>query len=85
MRVVVDFELVCARKSLFTQIASVEPVESESAEERPSVTVIRASGEDSLWTLGKRYHSTAALITELNGLADGEKLTGRVLLIPTAR
>lgn len=85
VRVVVDFELVCARKSLFTQIASVEPVESEGAEERPSVTVIRASGEDSLWTLGKRYHSTAALITELNGLADGDKLAGRVLLIPTAR
>lgn len=85
VRVTVDFELVCARKYMFTQISSVEPSEAESEAERPSVTVIRAGDADSLWTLGKRYHSTAALITELNDLADGEKLTGRVLLIPSAR
>lgn len=85
LRVVVDFELVCARRQTFTQISSVEPLEAQSEAERPSVTVIRARDNDTLWTLGKRYHSTAALITELNGLGDGERLAGRVLLIPLAK
>lgn len=86
VRVVVDFELVSARRMTFTQISLVEAAESEAEPpERPSVTVIRVRPDDTLWSLGKRYHSTAALITELNGLAEGEKLTGKVLLIPAAK
>lgn len=85
VRVVVDFELVSAKRTVFTQIAAVEPAEAQENADYPSITVIRAGEADTLWSLGKRYHSTGAMIAELNSLADGDKLTGRVLLIPCAR
>ena len=84
LRVVVDFELVSERKVQFTQIDSVAPTANGEELDIPSVTVVRASAEDTLWSLGKRYHSTAALITELNAIEDTDKLAGIVLLIPRA-
>ena len=74
-----------AKRTVFTQIAAVEPAEAQENADYPSITVIRAGEADTLWSLGKRYHSTGAMIAELNSLADGDKLTGRVLLIPCAR
>ena len=85
VRVAVDFELVSAKRTVFTQIAGVEAAEGGESCEYPSITVIRAGETDTLWTLGKRYHSTASLISELNELADGDRLCGRVLLIPRAK
>lgn len=84
LRAAVDFEVESACAERFSQIESVECVECDSAHERPSVVVIRAKEGDTLWLLGKRYHSTAAIIAGQNGLEGGEKLAGRVLLIPRA-
>ena len=84
LRVVVDFELVSERRVQFMQIDSVAPAADGEELDIPSVTVVRASAEDTLWSLGKRYHSTATLITELNAIEDTDKLAGIVLLIPRA-
>lgn len=61
--------------------------EDEERERVPlaSLTVIRAGSDDSLWELGKKYHSTARLISEVNSLADGDGLAGKVLLIPAVK
>ena len=84
LRAVVDFELLSAKRLEFMQLESVADTEAEENESRPSVTVIRAAQGDTLWSLGKKYHSTPALITSLNGLEEGDALAGRVLLIPYA-
>ena len=84
LRAVVDFELLSAKRLEFMQLESVADTEAEEYESRPSVTVIRAAQGDTLWSLGKKYHSTPALITSLNGLEEGDALAGRVLLIPYA-
>lgn len=82
VRVAVDFELVSAKRVTISQIECVTAPDEVAEHEYPSVTVIRARDGDTLWMLGKRYHSTAALISDFNSLADGENLAGRVLLIP---
>ncbi len=84
VRAVVDFELVSGKRVTFAQITSVEAEEGAEMSAHPSVTIVRATDADTLWSLGKRYRSTAALITTLNGLSENEALTGRVLLIPCA-
>lgn len=82
VRVALDFELVSARRTTFSQITIVESAGDVQEKDWPSIVVIRASDTDSLWDLGKRYHSTSALISDMNGLEDGESLAGKVLLIP---
>ena len=82
VRAAVDFELVSAKRVTISQIESVTAPDDVAEHEYPSVTVIRAREGDTLWVLGKRYHSTAALISGFNSLAEGENLAGRVLLIP---
>ena len=84
VRVQADFEVVSARRCQFSQISSVGDMGAVESEELPSVTVIRAGEGDTLWTLGKRYHSTAGLIRDLNSLDEGANISGRVLLIPRA-
>ena len=82
VRAAVDFELMSAREEAVSQISAAECGSGGEAQDRPSLVVLRAAAGDSLWSLGKRCHSTAALIAELNNLAEGERIDGRVLLIP---
>lgn len=85
VRLLVDFELLVVKRITVPQIASVVCGEELDPGCLPSITVVRAGAGESLWALGKRYRSTARLIAEQNGLADGECPEGRTLLIPTAR
>ena len=49
-------------------------------EQFPSVTLVRAGGEEELWTLAKRFHSSVEAIRALNG---EERIKGgKALLIP---
>ena len=73
------------RRLNISQIESIVCGEPLDMSELPSVTVIRAGKGQSLWALGKKYHSTAKLIAAQNGLEDGECTEGKMLLIPTAR
>ena len=85
LRASVDFELAAARRESFEQISAVTLTEEAEKAPRPSVTVVRAGADDTLWSLAKRCRSTGALIKELNALEDAAPLAGRVLLIPAAR
>lgn len=85
VRLLIDFELLAVRRLRLSQIESIVCGEPLDTSELPSVTVIRAGKSQSLWALGKKYHSTAKLIAAQNGLEDGESAEGRMLLIPTAR
>ncbi len=85
VRLLIDFELLAVRKLCISQIESIICGEPLDAAELPSVTVIRAVKGQSLWALGKKYHSTAKLIAAQNGLEDAECVEGRMLIIPTAR
>ena len=78
-------ELLAVRKLCISQIESIICGEPLDAAELPSVTVIRAAKGQSLWELGKKYHSTAKLIAAQNGMEDAECVEGRMLIIPTAR
>lgn len=85
VRLLIDFELLAVRKLCISQIESIICGEPLDAAELPSVTVIRAAKGQSLWELGKKYHSTAKLIAAQNGMEDAECVEGRMLIIPTAR
>lgn len=85
VRLLVDFELLVVKRITVPQISSVACGEELDPGGLPSITVVRAGAGETLWALGKRYRSTARLIAAQNGLADGESLEGRTLLIPTAR
>ena len=85
VRLLIDFELLAVRRLNISQIESIVCGEPLDMSELPSVTVIRAGKGQSLWALGKKYHSTAKLIAAQNGLEDGECTEGKMLLIPTAR
>ena len=49
------------------------------------MTVVRAAAGDTLWALGKKYHSTPELIAAVNSLGDGAPAEGSVLLIPAVK
>lgn len=85
VRLLVDFELLVVKRIGVPQIDSVACGEALEAGGAPSLTVVRAGAGDTLWALGKRYRSTARLIAAQNGLAEGDALEGKTLLIPTAR
>lgn len=85
IRASLDFELAAARRGSGRQIVSLSDAGEADTASRPSVTAVRAVEGDSLWELGKRYHSTAELISEANGLTDQEVEPGRVLLIPAVK
>ena len=81
-----DLETVKAEYARLAQaLASAETLEAAEAAGRPSVTVVRAGGTDSLWSLAKRCHSTTAAIAEQNELDPSATIAGRVLLIPAVR
>ncbi len=86
LRIPVDFEALLARDAAIAQIDRVELLEDAGPRRQgPSLTVVRAEGGSTLWQLGKRYHSTAAAITEVNALEDGAELSGRILIIPAVK
>lgn len=85
VRLLIDFELLAVRRLSISQIKSISCGEALDNSELPSVTVIRVSKGQSLWQLGKKYHSTAKLIAAQNALEDSECPEGRILIIPTAR
>lgn len=81
LRVPVSFAAVLCRQTEVRQITALAVGDALPAADA-SVTVIRAGDGDTLWSLGKRYRSTAAAIAQVNALEEGEALSGRVLLIP---
>ncbi len=84
-RAQVDFSFTALRRGAIGEICAVECSEAAEAAGRPSVTVVRAGGTDSLWILAKRCHSTTAAIAEQNELDPSAPIAGRVLLIPAVR
>lgn len=86
LRVPVELELLCGEDAVIDQISAISVGERLSDHSGvPSLTVVRASEGDSLWSLAKRCHSTRTLITELNSLESGCEIAGRVLLIPSEK
>ena len=85
IRAAADFELISEKRAALSQLTELGCGEALDLSGRPSVTVIRAAEGDTLWSIGKRCHSTAAEISRLNNLGENPELTGRVLLIPRAR
>ncbi len=83
----VEVRLTAVAESLNLREVPITPLESAELDESiridpeafPSVTVLPEKSAD-LWTLAKRYHSTASLIEEAN-----RDLASSVLLIPRAR
>ena len=80
-----DIELTAERCSSAGAITSVTDAGEADTAGRPSVTVVRAAAGDTLWALGKKYHSTPELIAAVNSLGDGAPAEGSVLLIPAVK
>ena len=57
VRAAVDIELTAERCSSAGAITSVTDAGEADTAGRPSVTVVRAAAGDTLWALGKKYHS----------------------------
>ena len=85
VRAAVDIELTAERCSSAGAITSVTDAGEADTAGRPSVTVVRAAAGDTLWALGKKYHSTPELIAAVNSLGDGAPAEGSVLLIPAVK
>ncbi len=86
LRAQVTFDLMCWREVEITQITGVDFIEEEEVKtERPSLVVVRAGEDASLWLLAKRYRSTREMIRTANSLEEGEPIIGKILLIPTAK
>lgn len=66
------------------QITSLESGEESNSCTRPSLYLCRA-GDDSLWTLAKKYYSSVDDITAINGIEDGAEIKGKLLLIPSKK
>lgn len=82
-----DCRLAVELSCLSGASAELARVESVSLDEEaaydlsrfPTVTLVRV-GQESLWELAKRYHSSVESIQALNDLTEG--LAGRLLLVP---
>ncbi|NCB50966.1 MAG: DUF3794 domain-containing protein [Clostridia bacterium] len=86
LRTQVCFDLMMWRESEICQIAEIDDDEEGAAmTDRPSLVVVRAGEDATLWTLAKRYRSTREIILQANGLEEGEPITGRLLLIPSVK
>jgi len=88
VRVTVRFVTEEATVSVFSALESVScqsdaPVDTAAL---PSVTLCRVQTGDTLWKLGKQFHTTPELILAANKLEDARVLpVGRLLLIPKKR
>lgn len=85
LRMAVEFTVLECGEERITQINSITAGEELTRELWPSVTVIRAAPDASLWQIGKRYHSSGELIARANLLEENEDVKGRVLLIPAEK
>lgn len=86
VRICVDIDAVVTREVTVSQVSGIGCGENEPADaERPSVTVLRATGEMSLWALGKKYHSTRTAIRAANELEESDPIAGKILLIPCVK
>lgn len=73
--------LTCLSKSKITEILGGELTEEEQTGEMPGLVIRRATPEDSLWSLAKRYKTSVGAISAANGLKE-EILPGDLILIP---
>lgn len=86
LRVQVCFDLMVWREAEITQITGIELGEESTAKSgNPSLVVVRAGEDASLWMLAKRYRSTRRIIVAANNLEEGEPVAGKVLLIPASK
>ena len=83
LRCPVELSLDAADVSELTYVSQMELEEGETADEteRPSLIVIRL-GEESLWTVAKKFGSTRELIESAN---PGPVNPGDLVLIPHGR
>lgn len=83
LRCPVELSINAAAASEFTYVSEMELEENEMTEEteRPSLIVIRL-GEESLWTVAKKFGSTRELIESAN---PGPVNPGDLILIPHGR
>lgn len=86
LRAQVCVDLMMWREGEINQIAGIDEDEEENEKkERPSLVVVRAGEDATLWILAKRYRSTREIILKANGLEKGEPIAGRLLLIPSVK
>ena len=64
-----------------SEIVGGEVEETEQREKHPGLVIRRVAQDDSLWSLAKRYRTTAAAIRLANALEEDDALSG-LLLIP---
>lgn len=87
LRALLDFTASVARDLRIEPVSAME-VDMEApcpALNRPSITVLPARQQYSVWDLAKKYGSTPELIRDANDLAEGDSVGGKLLLIPRAR
>ena len=81
VRVPVSFSVTrCSREEL-RRLISAEAVSFEPREPTPSVTILRASQGDSVWSLGKARSLPCASIRAYNQRQEGEEPTPGTLLL----
>lgn len=85
VRLGVDFTVLECGEARISQISGITAGDPLQKELWPSITVIRAAPDASLWQIGKRYHSGSELIARANLLGDEDDIRGRVLLIPAEK
>ena len=84
LRVQVMGDLYCRTDCAVNDVTQVEAGAPET-DTRDTVTLVLrfVDGEEPLWDLAKRYHTTMRAIRGANDLAaDAEAVRGRMLLIP---
>ena len=82
VRVPVSFAVTRCRKEELRYLKGTEAEANASGEGQPSVTILRVSPGDSVWSLGKSRGLPSASIRAYNKLADGEEpATGSLLLL----
>ena len=82
VRVPVSFAVTRCRREEVRCLTAAEAGEAASRENLPSVTILRVSAGDSVWSLGKARSLPCASIRAYNALAEGEEpAPGSLLLL----
>jgi hypothetical protein len=85
-RAQVCFEVMMYRLDTIVQISGINYTEGTAGgSDLPSLIVVRAGDDATLWQMAKRYHSTCELISMVNHLESGDQIAGKILLIPAVK
>ncbi|MCL2343876.1 MAG: DUF3794 domain-containing protein [Firmicutes bacterium] len=87
LRVLLDFTASAVRDLRIDPVSAMnlDTEAQPSMQNRPSVTVLPARQQHSVWALAKKYGSTPDLIRAANEIGEADNIGGKLLLIPRAR